>query len=106
MASRHCDVCNEWHDLNAPWPSSCIGHYTKRDERNGKDPNIIQDLAPYKNVYGEVIGGRKQHRDFLRARGVIEVGNEMVTKRYEAPPDLSNDIRRAVQEHGGLRRRG
>ena len=106
MASRHCDVCNGWHDLNTPWPSECLGHYTRTDEeRIGLQ--IIKDIEPYKNVVdGGVIGSRKQHKDFLRGRGLIEIGNEVVTKKYEEPQHVGRDIRRALEEHGGLRRRG
>jgi len=73
---------------------------------------IIKDIEPYQAVFGkkvggklerEVIGGRKQHNDALRARGVIEVGNEKITKQYEAAPGLRDDMRRALQEHGGLK---
>jgi hypothetical protein len=64
---------------------------------------IIKDIDPYKNVYGEVIGGRKQHRDFLRGRNVVEVGNEKITKQYEEPPGLKDDLKRAIHEHGGVR---
>lgn len=62
--------------------------------------SILKDMDPYKNVYGEVIGGRKQHRDFLKARGVVEVGNEKIEKQYEEAPGVSEDIRRAMHETG------
>lgn len=65
----------------------------------GKGGTIIKDIEPYRNVIdGEVIGGRKQHRDFLRARNMIEVGNDKISKnppkRTEMPAALP-DIKRA-----------
>lgn len=106
MASRHCDACNGWHDLEADWPRECMGHYRRKGEdRSGL--TIIKDIEPYKNVIdGGVIGSRKEHKDFLRSRGLVEIGNEQVTHRPEEAPGLKQDIRRALEEHGGLRRRG
>jgi len=50
---------------------------------------IIPDLQPYKNVIdGKVIAGRRQHREFLQAHGVVEVGNE----KPRARPDTSNRV--------------
>jgi len=38
---------------------------------------IIRDIEPYRNVIDQkVVGGRRQHREFLRQHGVVEVGNE------------------------------
>ena len=106
MASRHCNVCNGWHDLSLDWPSECMGHYRRKDETK-IGLQIIKDIEPYKNVVdGKVIGGRKEHRDFLRSRGMVEIGNDVVTKRHEEAPGLREDIRRSVQENGGVRRNG
>ena len=99
--SRHCNVCNNWHDLEEPWPSACMGHYTRRDECNGKSLHVLGDMEPYRNIVdGAVIGGRRQHRDFLKSRGLVEVGNENVQQSYQPPPDPVADIRRAMDEHG------
>ena len=98
--SRHCDVCSQWHDVEQPWPSKCLKHFKRLDESNSRSAHVLGDIAPYKNVYGEVIGGRKQHRDFLKARGVIEVGNENVPQKYIEPPPVAPDIVRAMKETG------
>lgn len=38
---------------------------------------VMKDIEPYKSVVtGEMIQGRRQHRDHLRAHGLIEIGNE------------------------------
>lgn len=104
MASRHCRVCNDWHDMAEPWPRECVGHYSRASVSG---LTIIKDIEPYKNVVdGGVIGSRKQHKDFLRARGMVEVGNELVTKKYDEPKYVDRDIRRAIEEHGGIKHRG
>lgn len=141
MALRHCNSCEQWHDLSEPWPEACASHFEKakfvrpdpekrstifddvhvtrghwREDREthemitleeweakyGKTGGItiIKDLDPYMSVNKEYIGGRKQHRDMLRAHNAVEVGNEVVKKKYEAPPDLKGDIRRALQQTG------
>ncbi len=39
--------------------------------------NVIGDLNPYESIItGEMIGGRRQHRDHLKDHNCIEVGNE------------------------------
>ncbi len=99
--SRHCDVCNGWHDMEEPWPSVCLGHYRRRDEANGKSTQIMGDMQPYRNIVdGKVIGGRRQHREFLRSRGLVEVGNEKVQQTYQPPPPPSADIKRVMDQLG------
>jgi len=99
--SRHCDACGEWHDLNEAWPRKCYSHFKRFDESNTKSSQVMGDIQPYKNVVdGKVIGGRKQHRDFLRSRGLVEVGNESVTQKYVEPPPVAHDLKRALDELG------
>lgn len=96
MASRHCDVCNLWHDLGEPWPEACLGHYRKRKDQDAH--YVMGDIQPYKSTRGEVIQGRKQHRDYLKAHNLVEIGNEYeaATKREEKPPPpVEKTIQRA-----------
>lgn len=49
------------------------------------NPQVVQDVEPYRSIVtGEVISGRRQHRDHLRAHGLVEVGNE----RPKSPPPV------------------
>lgn len=69
-------------------------------------PQVMRDLEPYKSMHtGEMIDGRKQHRDHLRAHGLRELGNEMETamKRRTVEPreKLDDTMRRAVQAWEG-----
>lgn len=61
---------------------------------------IIPDIAPYRSVAtGEVIGGRRQHREHLKRHGLIEVGNERLKPRKPVPlPPLAEDIRQAIHQ--------
>lgn len=77
-------------------------------------PTIISDIEPYRAIGSDiacdnkrpVISGRRQHREFLRRNGYVEVGNEMgrpapeptESRAYQA--DLVNDIKRAMGEYG------
>jgi hypothetical protein len=43
---------------------------------------VMGDQQPYVSVVtGEVIGGRRQHREHLRAHDLVEVGNEKVKQK-------------------------
>lgn len=72
---------------------------------------IIRDIEPYRPVAADVacgdkrpvIGGRRQHREFLQRNAYIEVGNEKPVSGER--PSLSraeriNDIRRAMGDFG------
>lgn len=59
---------------------------------------VIGDIQPYKSmITGEMIQGRRQHREHLRQHGCIEVGNEKLTPRKTITPSR-DDYRRAVAE--------
>lgn len=68
---------------------------------------IIRDIEPYKtaavdnNGKRAVIGGRRQHREFLRRNGYVEVGSEMPRNRLQNGPkqgDVARDIKRVLGE--------
>jgi hypothetical protein len=78
-----------------------------RAERTPRGPQIIRDIAPYRSVALDaatgqraLIGGRAQHREFLRRNNYVEVGNDYVTPRREelARADRISDIRRALRD--------
>lgn len=79
-----------------------------------KGPSIIGDIEPYRAVASDVacggkrpvIGGRRQHREFLQRNGYVEVGNESPAPKpdWTAPrreqAERINDIRRAMGDFG------
>lgn len=85
-------------------------HY---DEPTGVQ--IIRDIDPYRAVASDVasdgarpvIAGRRQHREFLRRNGYVEVGNEapIASPRHWAEAKAEQrervqDIRRALGDFG------
>ncbi len=78
------------------------GEYVR--PRSGDGLQIIKDIEPYQNIAidGKVIGGRRQHRDMLRAHNCIEMGTEaprqVTPERVSNKPDMGiiNDIKRAM----------
>lgn len=67
-------------------------------------PMIMGDITPYKSmITGEMIQGRRQHREHLRQHNCIEVGNERIGPRQEVRPDrnaLKRAAHEALQRHG------
>lgn len=72
----------------------------------GAAPFVISDLEPYRAAAADkhtgkrpVIGGRRQHREFLQANGYTEVGNERMPQRREelSRGDRISDIKRAIE---------
>lgn len=75
--------------------------------RRDNAPMVISDLSEYRAAAADkatgkrpMIGGRRQHREFLQSNGYREVGNEMPTVRREemSTHDRVSDIRRAMQD--------
>lgn len=63
------------------------------DVGDHKRVHIMPDIQPYKSmVDGSRIKSRSDHRDHLRAHGVIEVGNE---KMESKPAPIDRQKRRA-----------
>lgn len=83
-------------------------HLAKPLNVSGSAPLVISDLEPYRAAAADkgtgsrpIIGGRRQHREFLSRNGYTEVGNEYVQPRrdnIDTPADRIADIRRALGE--------
>jgi hypothetical protein len=65
--------------------------------------NIIPDIQPYQSMAtGEMIGGRRQHREHLRQHGLVEVGNEHdKLKPFKVKPSVNWN--EAIREQMGRR---
>lgn len=96
--SRLCRSCSEFHDLAQPWPSACASHFGNV----GTDPGfyLIRDgIDPFRSMAdGRLYDSKSQYRNDLRARGMIEVGNEQVSQAPTKAPPIRGDIRRAIQQ--------
>ena len=66
--------------------------------------HVIEDMKPYKSTLdGKWITTRSQHRKHMKEHGVIEVGNEKLTRPMQKPYDAGNmkrDIADALRQHG------
>ena len=74
---------------------------------SGSAPMVISDLPEYRAAAVDkatgkrpMIGGRRQHREFLRHNGYTEVGNDMSApkREYLSQSDRIADIKRAMGE--------
>jgi len=67
-----------------------------------KAPFVMGDLSPYQSqVTGEMIEGRRQHREHLKVHNVVEVGNSLdkaTPKPYTPPKGLRETLARAVYQ--------
>lgn len=73
----------------------------------GTRAQIIRDIDPYKATAADtngkrpVIGGRRQHREFLARNKYVEFGNEQLRNNLQygpKPGDVARDIKRALGE--------
>lgn len=64
-------------------------------------PFVMGDIEPYRSMAtGEMIMGRRQHREHLRANHLIEIGNERQKPMQRAPDaTVKRDVIAAVQRH-------
>lgn len=61
---------------------------------------VMRDIGEYTSVVdGSHITSRSQHREHMRRHELIEVGNERMPSRQEAPmPSMGRDIKRAIEQ--------
>lgn len=77
--------------------------YEKGTEPQQQTHYIIGDLAPYQSqITGEVIDGRRSHREHLRSHGMVEVGNEVgalmkMRPQRKASPERKQQIAAILQ---------
>jgi hypothetical protein len=94
---RHEEIYCSMKDYGKSVPKCCN---EKMQRYISSGAYVIGDIQPYRSMQtGEVIGGRKQHRDHLKQHGLIEVGNERLPPRKPVPmPDLVEDLRASIRE--------
>lgn len=98
--SRLCRSCSEFHDLAQPWPQACAGHF---GEQTGSAFNVISDsMDPIRSMAdGKMYDSKSRYRGDLKARGLIEVGNDRVERRPVQAPRVRDDMRQALRQLGG-----
>lgn len=105
--ARSCKACGGWHDLAETWPEACLGHFT-RGAAAKSAIQIIKDIEPYKAVAGDIalhgkppaIGSRREHREFLKRNGYVEIGNEALKPRKPdyGPEVTGHEIKQTIDQ--------
>lgn len=98
--SRLCRSCGEFHDVEAAWPESCASHF---GQQTGASFHIISDsMDPIRSMAdGKMYDSKSRYRSDLRARGLIEVGNERVQQAPAHKPPVRDTLRDVYRRLGG-----
>lgn len=98
--SRLCRCCSEFHDLAQPWPQTCASHF---GEQATSGFYVISDtMEPMRSMAdGKMYDSKSQYRGDLRARGLIEVGNDRIERRPVQAPPVREHMRQALRQLGG-----
>lgn len=107
MQSRLCRACGEFHDLDEPWPGECAGHFRIRGERSSLGfPMVVSDQMDAVRCMadGKMYESKSQMHAVHKARGLIEVGNDIPAAmkhaeiRPERPKVTKADVAAAAQK--------
>jgi hypothetical protein len=89
--------------IQEPFPPYRLVPADEYQAPQSSGPFVIGDIQPYQSmVTGEMIQGRRQHREHLLTHGVIEVGNSFdkaTPKPIEPPKGLKEQLIRAAHRH-------
>lgn len=102
--SRFCKVCKDFHDVEVPWPADCIGHFAAPSAGAGEARfHVVSDSIPaFRSMAdGKMYDSKSRYRADLRARGLVELGNDQVKRSTTPLPPVRDDMRRAIQQLGG-----
>lgn len=70
------------------------------DSRNYVGHYVMDDIQPYKSTMdGSMISSRSKHRQHLQQHGVIEVGNEDMSKHIKPPEYNKGDLREQLKHN-------
>jgi hypothetical protein len=102
-----CRVCRSFHDLSEAWPADCAGHFPSRSAGAGEARFYVQSdtIAAFQSMAdGKMYDSKSRYRADLKARGLIEVGNENRTAAPRPPVDrkaIRQTIRDTYRQLGG-----
>lgn len=65
-----------------------------------KTAYVVEDIKPYRSpLDGSIVSSRSQHRAHMKAHGVIEVGNEKLTRPATKKPEVNREqLRRDIAD--------
>jgi hypothetical protein len=100
MAIRHCRVCGDWHNLNAPWPSECAAHFGAPVKRSGLP--IRDGMEPTRSMIdGSTHDSKRAYERHVREHGFVIAGNdrEPFDKRPTFEPEgVGESIKQAIEQ--------
>lgn len=98
--SRLCRCCTEFHDLAQPWPEACGAHF---GAVSASGPHIVSDnIEPFRShADGQIYSSKSLYRQDLKARGLIEVGNEQVQSAPTRLPPVRQHLRQSLEQLRG-----
>lgn len=102
--SRFCRACKGFHDLDEAWPAECESHFPSLSTGAGEARfYVVSDSIPaFRSMAdGKMYESKSRYRADLKARGLVEMGNDKVTRSTKALPPVRQDLKRAIQELGG-----
>lgn len=104
MMQRMCKACGDWHDLDEPWPETCVWEMSaRRAKKFGTAAYVISDemQALKHHATGEIMTSKRAFSRATRAAGCVELGNETIQARAPAKLDRGQrreDIKRAIYD--------
>jgi hypothetical protein len=99
--SRLCRACKDFHDLDEAWPSACVSHFGSRGEDAGFYVQSDTIDAFRSMADGKVYDSKSNYRRDLRARGLVEVGNDRVEQKAVPLPPVRDALRQAYSQWRG-----
>lgn len=96
--SRFCRVCKDFHDLEQAWPSECAEHFGSRGEDAGfyVQSDTVDGFRSMAD--GRMYDSKSQYRADLKARGLVEMGNDRVEQRPAYKPPVRDSLRDAYHQ--------
>lgn len=101
--SRHCRVCDGWHELEA-WPNECRSHFATRGPRSDlAAPMLIRDgMEPIVSMAdGREYDSKRAYHKSVRAAGCEIVGDDKAPfdKKPEfVPQGVGESIKQAYEQ--------
>lgn len=99
--SRYCRICKDFHDLEQAWPEACIGHFGNVGGEAGF--YVVSDnIEAFRSMAdGKMYDSKSQYRRDLKARGMVELGNEQPRGRPAEMPRVRDTLRQTLQQLRG-----
>lgn len=108
MAERFCKVCRGWHDLDKPWPQSCLKLGRARRSHLPAPNMILDTMEPVQSMHdGKMYDSKAALRQTYKDAGLVEVGDDSSVMdpkpRPKSKPNRENvraSVRKAFSQAG------